>query len=90
MLLVLGISKEDFTVFLNPCKPSRMVFNVCCNRVFYKFPGWFLLWTTAICQNTCIATYIDSKLDYYNSEIYLPMKTVMVIQVLIHSVPVSY
>ena len=43
MLLVLGIGKEDFTIFLNPCKPSMMVFGVRCNRVFYKFPGRSLL-----------------------------------------------
>ena len=43
MLLVLGISKEDFTVFLNPYKPSIMVIGVRCNRVFYKFPGRSLL-----------------------------------------------
>ena len=42
-LLVLGISKEDFTVFLTPCKPSRMVFGIHCNRLFYKFTGRTLL-----------------------------------------------
>ena len=47
-ITALGISKEDFTVFLNPCNPSRMVFGVHCNRVFYKFPGWSLLWTTTV------------------------------------------
>ena len=34
ILLVLGISKEDFKVFKN-----KTLFSVHCNRVFYKFPG---------------------------------------------------
>ena len=42
-LLVLGISKEDFKGFLKPLKASRVVFNVRCNRGFYKFPGRSLL-----------------------------------------------
>ena len=41
VLLVLGISKEDFAGFFNPCKPCRVVFGICCNRMFYKFPGEF-------------------------------------------------
>ena len=52
MLLVLGINKEDFTVFLNPRKPSMMVFSMRCNRVFYKFPGRSLLWTTIVVHDS--------------------------------------
>ena len=44
ILLVLGITKENF----NPWKPSRMVFSMHYNRVFYKFPGRSLLWTTTV------------------------------------------
>ena len=50
MLLVLGISKEDFAVSFNPCEPSMMVFGVHCNRVFnflvdpyYELLPWFMI-----------------------------------------------
>ena len=37
-LLVLGISKKDLKSFWNPCKLSRVVFSVRCNRGFTNFP----------------------------------------------------
>ena len=42
-LLVLGISKEGFTGLLTLCKLSRVVFDMPCNRVFYKISGRSLL-----------------------------------------------
>ena len=42
MLSVLNISKEDFT-FFKPLQAFYDVFGVCCNTVFYKYPGRSLL-----------------------------------------------
>ena len=63
MLLVLGI---NFTVFLNHCKPSMMIFGVRCNRVFFKFPGRSLLWTTTVVHDIIYIIYI-----IYNAQTYV-------------------
>ena len=69
-LFFLGINK----VF-NPCKPSRMVFSMHCNRVFYKFSWlipiqyelllWFMIHFNYVCTyvhfSSCWSSYHPRK-----------------------------